>query len=141
MYAASASSIVLAHRATLAALESVSPRRSVCNKVACSTNPFPHRSETGVFMRLTSLPRPLLSILASAALWIPTAPGIEAQQPSAQPAAGSMRGGTKPLTPTDIKAWMGIRGSALSNDGKWFGYVIGPNEGDNTVVIRSIAEG
>jgi dipeptidyl aminopeptidase/acylaminoacyl peptidase len=41
----------------------------------------------------------------------------------------------------DIKAWNTIRQTALSGDGKWFAYVIGPVEGNLTLVVRSTAEG
>jgi hypothetical protein len=34
-----------------------------------------------------------------------------------------------------------VRGSALSNDGKWFAFVQGPNEGNATMVLRSTAAG
>src|SRR5262245_22472033 len=54
-----------------------------------------------------------------------------------QPAAQSTKGATKQLTPADLKAWKTIRQTTLSNDGKWLVYVIGPNEGDATLVVRS----
>jgi dienelactone hydrolase len=41
----------------------------------------------------------------------------------------------------DIKAWNTVRQTALSGDGKWFAYVIGPVEGNLTLVVRSTAEG
>lgn len=47
----------------------------------------------------------------------------------------------RPITPTDVRNWNTIRQSALSNDGKWFAYVMGPAEGDLTVVVRSTAAG
>ena len=49
--------------------------------------------------------------------------------------------GSKQMQQADLKAWKGIRQSALSNDGKWFAYVVAPNEGDQRVVIRSTADG
>src|SRR5207248_913881 len=51
------------------------------------------------------------------------------------PAASN--GPTKQMQPADLKAWKGIRQSVLSNDGKWFAYVLAPNEGDALVVLRS----
>jgi dienelactone hydrolase len=54
-----------------------------------------------------------------------------AQQPA--PVAGP----TKQMQPADLKAWKTIRQSAVSNDGKWFAYVLAPNEGDANVIIRS----
>ena len=54
-----------------------------------------------------------------------------------QPATRSVSDPTKQLQPADLKAWKTIRTSVLSNDGKWFAYVLAPNEGDASVVIRS----
>ena len=51
--------------------------------------------------------------------------------------AAASKGPTKQMTPADLKAWKTIRQSVLSNDGKWFVYVLAPNEGDATVVVRS----
>ena len=45
----------------------------------------------------------------------------------------------RPITSTDVKNWNTIRQNVLSNDGKWFAHVVGPAEGDLTVVIRSTA--
>src|SRR5262245_35774956 len=40
------------------------------------------------------------------------------------------------LTLNDLLNWKQIRTPLLSNDGKWFAYNLGPNEGDAEVVIR-----
>jgi hypothetical protein len=40
------------------------------------------------------------------------------------------------ITSADIKAWNAIRSATLANDGKWFAYVIAPNEGDATLVLK-----
>jgi dipeptidyl aminopeptidase/acylaminoacyl peptidase len=40
------------------------------------------------------------------------------------------------LTLNDLLTWKQIRTPQLSNDGKWFVYNLGPNEGDAEVVIR-----
>ena len=45
------------------------------------------------------------------------------------------------LTLNDLLTWKGIRSPALSNDGKWFAYVLAPNEGDAEVVVRATAAG
>jgi dipeptidyl aminopeptidase/acylaminoacyl peptidase len=45
------------------------------------------------------------------------------------------------LTLNDLMNWKGIRGSALSNDGKWFAYTVAPNEGDAEVIVRGTAAG
>lgn len=56
---------------------------------------------------------------------------------NAAPATGSGKG--RPITSTDVKNWNTIRQNVLSNDGKWFAYVVGPAEGDLTVAIRGTA--
>ncbi len=48
---------------------------------------------------------------------------------------------TKQMASADLKAWKSIRTAVLSNDGKWFAYVLAPNEGDAQIVIRSVADG
>ena len=75
-------------------------------------------------MRVAVLRPVLVLLLGSAAL-------LAAQQPA--PASGP----TKQMKPADLKAWKTIRSSVLSNDGKWFVYVLAPNEGDANVIIRS----
>ena len=45
------------------------------------------------------------------------------------------------LTLNDLLAWKQIRTPALSNDGKTFAYILGPNEGDAEVVIRGTMAG
>ena len=42
----------------------------------------------------------------------------------------------RPIELADIMAWKGISGTALSDNGEWFGYRIGPAEGDSEVIIR-----
>ncbi|HXT17456.1 MAG TPA: prolyl oligopeptidase family serine peptidase [Gemmatimonadaceae bacterium] len=57
------------------------------------------------------------------------------------PAAGAQAAphGTKQLQTADLKAWKSIRQSVLSNDGKWFAYVLAPNEGNAEVIVKSTA--
>jgi dipeptidyl aminopeptidase/acylaminoacyl peptidase len=43
------------------------------------------------------------------------------------------------LTLNDLLTWKSVRTPALSNDGKWFAYGIGPAEGDAEVVLRNTA--
>ena len=45
------------------------------------------------------------------------------------------------LTLNDLLTWKGIRTPQLSNDGRWFAYVLAPNEGDAEVVIRPTSAG
>jgi len=44
---------------------------------------------------------------------------------------------TRQMAPADLKAWKSIRQAVLSDDGKWFAYVLAPNEGEATLVVRS----
>ncbi|HSL72560.1 MAG TPA: prolyl oligopeptidase family serine peptidase [Longimicrobiales bacterium] len=67
------------------------------------------------------------------------AASVPAQQPTRSAAQGPARG-SRLITPADIKAWNSIRQSALSNDGKWFAYVVAPNEGNATLVVRGTAQ-
>ncbi len=48
---------------------------------------------------------------------------------------------THPITSAAMKAWNSIRQNVLSNDGKWFAYVLAPVEGNSTVVYRGTAKG
>lgn len=43
------------------------------------------------------------------------------------------------LTLRDLLEWKSIRGTQLSNDGRWIAYEQAPNEGDSEVIIRSTA--
>lgn len=47
----------------------------------------------------------------------------------------------KPLDPEALKGWQTIRTTALSHDGRWFAYVMAPNEGNAEVVVRPTTEG
>ncbi len=47
----------------------------------------------------------------------------------------------KVLDPTDLASWKNIRNAVTSNDGKMFGYVLAPNEGNAEVVFRATASG
>src|SRR5262245_61564214 len=42
----------------------------------------------------------------------------------------------RPIELADIMAWKGISATALSENGEWFGYRVGPIEGDSEVVLR-----
>src|SRR5215471_10419102 len=79
-------------------------------------------------MRSTSL-HPLRLALVISIVPAVVVRGIAAQSPAPR--------ATKQLQPADLKAWKAIRQSVLSNDGKWFAYVLAPNEGDATLIVRS----
>ncbi len=51
----------------------------------------------------------------------------DADAPSRAPAA---------ITIDDAETWSRMRGTRLSKDGQWFGYVVGPTPGDGEAVIR-----
>jgi hypothetical protein len=81
------------------------------------------------------------SFLALALVAASTAALAQSQQGPASATSSARASGAKQLTPADLKGWKGIRTPVLSNDGKWFAYVLAPNEGDATVVIRPTADG
>ncbi len=82
---------------------------------------------------MRSAPARRHSFAAAALFLFAFAPLVVAQQ-----GAGSTRT-TRQLQPADLKAWKTIRQSVLSNDGAWFAYVLAPNEGGATLVVRSTA--
>ena len=45
------------------------------------------------------------------------------------------------LTLNDLVTWKGVRGPALSNDGKWFAYTLAASDGDADVIVRGTAAG
>jgi dipeptidyl aminopeptidase/acylaminoacyl peptidase len=55
--------------------------------------------------------------------------------------AAGLSWGQKPIQLTDILSWKRIQTPAVSNDGEWFAYRIGPAEGDAEVVIRNLKSG
>jgi len=70
------------------------------------------------------------------------ASSVLAQQQQPAVSSPATRGAAgKQLTPADLRAWKSIRTPAVSNDGKWFAYVLAPNEGDAMVVVRQTADG
>ncbi|MSR03550.1 MAG: S9 family peptidase [Gemmatimonadetes bacterium] len=60
--------------------------------------------------------------------------GLAALTATRAPAQQS--GGQKTLDATDLSFWKSIRNAATSPDGRWFAYVLAPNEGDGEVVVR-----
>ena len=83
-------------------------------------------------MRLMKLRALLPVLILQSATW----PAIVIAQDSAT----ATPAGPRTITPADIKAWNSIRQTALSNDGVWFAYVVGPNEGSETLVVRRTAQ-
>jgi len=56
--------------------------------------------------------------------------------PLVGPAARMQAPAKRPIELEDIVAWKSIGPTALSNDGQWFAYRVGPSEGDAQVVIK-----
>src|SRR5206468_3242623 len=78
--------------------------------------------------------------LAALVLIAASAPAQQPQSAAATSVATRAAGG-KQMTAADLKAWKSIRSPAVSNDGKWFAYILAPNEGDASVIVRQTAEG
>lgn len=85
---------------------------------------------------------PAIPILALALLALPFTGVAQQNQQNAQPSAreAAQPLGTKQFAATDLQAWKTFRATALSADGRWFAYVISPNEGDASVVVASTAD-
>jgi hypothetical protein len=83
----------------------------------------------------------LRSSLCLAALVLAASRARAQQPPAASTGTAARSASGKPLTPADLKAWKSICTPVVSNDGKWFAYVLAPNEGDATVVVRQTTEG
>ncbi len=75
-----------------------------------------------------------LAAAAMIAAFASAAPAVSAQTATA---ASNVQRATKQMQPADLKGWKSIRQSVLSNDGKWFAYVLAPNEGEATLIVRS----
>ena len=45
------------------------------------------------------------------------------------------------LDASDLSYWNSIRNATTSDDGRWFAYVLAPNEGDGEIVVRGTTEG
>jgi dipeptidyl aminopeptidase/acylaminoacyl peptidase len=82
--------------------------------------------------------RPVIRVIVGL-LALAATTSVYAQDPT--PATKASNGTGKLITPGDIKAWNSMRQSVLSNDGKWFAYVMGPQEADLTLVVRGTAQG
>ena len=78
------------------------------------------------------------------ALYVPSMPaqapvartGV-AEKTDARPESTTVR---RSLAMDDLLNWKSIRGSTVTNDGKWFGYQLAPNEGDGDVILRRTSD-
>ncbi|MFP5355280.1 MAG: hypothetical protein ACLGIK_09025, partial [Gemmatimonadota bacterium] len=86
----------------------------------------------------TRLARRGLGLLCVAALLWPAPTRAQGAVGAATPAA---RAALRELDPSDLAFWKNIRNAATSFDGRWFAYLLAPNEGDAEVVIRPTAAG
>ncbi len=90
------------------------------------------------------LVRRSLFVALAIALYVPSAPAqAPATQPAVIPTAAARPeapGGRRALEMDDLLNWKGIRGSTLTNDGKWFGYQLAPNEGDSEIILRRTSD-
>jgi hypothetical protein len=82
-------------------------------------------------MRSTARAVALAAVLASTGHAAAQAP---AAAPAAVPKAGRL------ITPADMRKWNALRQTVLSNDGKWFAYIVGPADSDGTIVLRGTAK-
>ncbi|HEX6134119.1 MAG TPA: hypothetical protein VFZ24_09150, partial [Longimicrobiales bacterium] len=75
-------------------------------------------------------------------LFLPAGTLAQANDPDARSDAARVAatsGNAGLITPDVIRSWNRIGQSVLSNDGRWFAYLLTPNEGDATVVYRGTA--
>ena len=90
---------------------------------------------------------PRLFLRAALALLLAPVFGLGAQElrtadaRAAASTSDSTRAGMREFTTTDLKGWRSIRSTSLSADGKWFAYLLSPNEGDAEVVLRPVGDG
>ncbi len=70
---------------------------------------------------------------------LPVALHAQGASATGTPVSAPARSALKILDPSDASGWKSIRNATTSNDGKWFAYMLVPNEGDGEVVIRPTA--
>ncbi len=83
-----------------------------------------------------------VALAALVAPWATIAAGAQSPTSRTAPAAtGTDAAAARALGPSDLKSWKTIRTTALSADGRWFAYLLAPNEGDAEVIVRPTAGG
>jgi dipeptidyl aminopeptidase/acylaminoacyl peptidase len=94
-------------------------------------------------MRVSACPALPFLLAAFVALPLPaqqvTTP--PATTPATTPAKAAAAPGSRDFAPDDLQRWKTIRNASLSADGRWFAYVLAPNEGDAELVVRPMGEG
>jgi dipeptidyl aminopeptidase/acylaminoacyl peptidase len=84
-------------------------------------------------------------ILLAAALTV-AVEAMHAQAPAIRTSAEATTGAAtaaalpRSLVMDDLLNWKSIRGSTVTNDGKWFGYQLAPNEGESDVILRRTSD-
>lgn len=58
---------------------------------------------------------------------------------AAQDTVATVSTGPRQLTREDLMGWKSVRNATLAADGRWFGHVLAPNEGDAEVILRMTA--
>ena len=80
-----------------------------------------------------------LAVALAVAVALAAAPAVSHAQQAAPSAPAAS--GKQALSLDHLLSWKSIRTPQASNDGKWFAYVLAPNEGDADVVLRPSAAG
>jgi dipeptidyl aminopeptidase/acylaminoacyl peptidase len=83
--------------------------------------------------QMLKLTKALVVVLATTGLAQVAQPQAAAT-PTNGPGTGSA---LRTLDPADLSFWKTIRNATTSNDGRWFAYLLAPNEGNAEVVMRS----
>ncbi|HET7564206.1 MAG TPA: prolyl oligopeptidase family serine peptidase [Gemmatimonadaceae bacterium] len=86
-------------------------------------------------------PLAVLAVALAATPALAQRTATNARQRDTSAAAPSAPETNRQMTIADLEHWHTIRSATLSADGKYFAYILAPNEGDATVVIRATAAG
>lgn len=81
---------------------------------------------------------PLVLYVSTAVAQAPAARSADVRTPATRPETTTTA--RRALGMDDLLNWKSIRFGTVSNDGKWFGYQLAPNEGDGEVILRRTAD-
>ena len=84
------------------------------------------------------MPKLLLSTVLGPSLLLGFALPVAGTGAQGQAQEAVVESAPRPIALPDILSWKAIRDRALSPDGRWFAYVLQPNEGDSEIVVRSV---
>ncbi len=99
------------------------------------------RSPRSRLVRHCRIPLAAFLTLAIVGAGAPSLAGGQATAPAATPVAAGANRALKQLDASDLAFWKSIRNATTSFDGRWFAYVLAPNEGDAELVVRPTAAG